>query len=95
MDEINEGLHILLERLKSNPEDFEGIGDPSSWSNNKWSKLIQEVQNAQWFSQEEKKQLDQALTHMRRTNYTRKVLIALTDDRQDPRLHKSSFGMVP
>lgn len=97
MENANEGLHILLNRLKSNPEDFDGIGGPNEWNTNKWSKLIAEVLNAQWFSEEEKQQINSALTQMRRTNFTRKVLVVLTEDSIDSpevQRRKSAFGMV-
>ena len=102
MSTDNEGLQLLLNRLNSNPEDFEGIGEVEEigFHKNRWAQLIHEVMSSSWFSEEEKNLLNHELTQMRRNNFTRKVLVTLTNDDVELRLgrelrHKSPFGMVP
>lgn len=103
MSTDNEGLQLLLNRLNSNPEDFEGIGEIEEigYHKNRWAQLIHEVMTSSWFSKDEKDLLNHELMEMRRNNFTRKVLVTLTDDAVQLNLgqkqlrNKSPFGMVP
>lgn len=76
MSEINEGVRILVERMKTNPEEFyEGY-------ESKWAYIIDRAKNAGWLTEEEHKLLDDAVNELQRDRFTADVLKTLT--REDP-----------
>lgn len=74
MNEINEGVRVLVERMKTNPEEFhEGYGS-------KWARAVSMAVNAEWLTEEERKLLDDAANEVKRQMFTAEVLKTLTSD---------------
>lgn len=72
MSEINEGVRLMVERMKTNPEEFiEG-------SLSKWSYAINMASGAKWLTEEERKLLDDAADVLNRERFTAEVLKTLT-----------------
>lgn len=72
MAEINEGVRILVERMKTNPEEFqEGMAS-------KWAQVVRIAADAKWMTDEERKLLDDAANEVQRNAFTARVLKALT-----------------
>lgn len=72
MSEINEGVRILVERMKTNPEEFqEGVVS-------KWAHVVRIAADAKWMTDEERKLLDDAANEVQRNAFTARVLEALT-----------------
>lgn len=69
---MNEGVRILVERMKTNPEEFfEG-------AMSKWAYPIGLANGAKWLTEEERKVLDDAADNVQRERFTAEVLKALT-----------------
>lgn len=77
MSEINEGVRIVVERMKTNPEEFfEG-------SMSKWGHAVQLANGARWLTEEERKLLDDAADQVQRERFTAEVLKTLTRSEED------------
>ena len=74
---MNEGIRMLLERMKTNPEEF-NIEEGTLYSNNKWSKFVHDAMRDEAFSEEERSAVREAFRQVRRDNFTSDVLRALT-----------------
>lgn len=72
MSEINEGVRFLVERMKTNPEEF------YKGYESKWAQVIERATNAKWLTDEEHKLLDDAANQLQRERFTADVLKALT-----------------
>ena len=78
--EMNEGVRLLIERMKTNPEEFD-IGDGALYSSNKWGKLINgAMSDVNIFSKEEREAVKEAFLKVRRDNFTADVIRTLTVD---------------
>lgn len=74
MAEINEGIRILVERMKTNPEEFtDGLSS-------RWAEVIHTASNAKWLTDEEHKLLNDASNQVQRDRFTARVLKALTKE---------------
>jgi hypothetical protein len=76
-EDMNEGIRLLLERMKTNPEEFE-IEDGALYSSSKWGKLVHDALRDEVFSEEERSAVQEAFRQVRRNNFTSDVLRALT-----------------
>lgn len=79
MSEINEGVRILVERMKINPEEFYDTGYRS-----RWGVVLERAANAKWLTEEEHKLLNDAADEMQRDRFTADVLRTLTKGEEDP-----------
>jgi len=76
MSEINEGIRILVERMKTNPEEFtDGLSS-------RWAEVIHTASNAKWLTDEEHKLLNDASNQVQRDRFTARVLKALTKEEE-------------
>jgi hypothetical protein len=76
MSEINEGVRILVERMKTNPEEFtDGLSS-------RWAEVVHTAANAKWLTDEEHKLLDDASNQVQRDRFTARVLKALTKEEE-------------
>lgn len=76
MSEINEGVRILVERMKTNPEEFvDGVYS-------KWAEVVHTASGAKWLTDEEHKLLNDAANQVQRDRFTAKVLKALTKEEE-------------
>jgi hypothetical protein len=85
--EINKGVQILLERVKSNPEEF--IPDIAGRYPEKWRNLLQQVEGRangempkylDFLSDTEIAELWQALVQVRRDQFTKQIMNTLLRD---------------
>ena len=74
---MNEGVRLLIERMKTNPEEFE-IEDGALYSSNKWGKFVHNALRDELFSEEERSAVREAFRQVRRDNFTSDVIRALT-----------------
>ena len=74
---MNEGVRMLIERMKTNPEEFD-IEDGALYSSNKWGKLLHNALRDDVFCEEECGAVREAFRQVRRDNFTSDVLRALT-----------------
>lgn len=75
MSEINEGVRILVERMKTNPEEFFGgavLG--------KWHHILSTAHSAKWLTKEERDMIDAGMDVVYRSEFTAEVLKTLTED---------------
>jgi hypothetical protein len=72
---MNEGVKILIERLKTNPEDFSY--DINMGLSSKWSNLLNMVLNSEDFTSEEKDAIKKELREKHRNSFTARVMQAL------------------
>jgi hypothetical protein len=80
---MNEGVRLLIERMKTNPEEFK-IDDGALYSSNRWGKLVNgAMSDERIFTQEERKAVQTAFLELRRNNFTADVIRTLTID-EDP-----------
>ena len=69
-----DGMKIILERMKTNPEEFVNhLGLVGRWEN-----IVQ--MNAEVLTDEEKRVFNKALTELKRENFTAKVLQTLMEE---------------
>lgn len=77
---VNQGVRILVERMKTNPEEFyEGY-------KSKWAQVVERATNAKWLTDEEHKLLDDAANELHRDRFTADVLKVLTKDEEIERM---------
>ena len=81
-EDMNEGIRLLLERMKTNPEEFD-IEEGALYSSNKWGKLVCDAVRDEVFSEEERSAVKEAFRQVRRNNFTSDVLRALTTTAED------------
>lgn len=77
MSEINEGVRIVVERMKTNPEEF------LDGHLSKWAQTIHMANGARWLTEEERKLLDDAADQVQRERFTAEVLKTLTKTAED------------
>jgi hypothetical protein len=80
---MNQGIQMLLERMKTNPEEFR-MEEGSLYSNNKWSRLIHSAISSEVFTKEESDAVREALKVARRDIFTADVVRTLTTEVDDP-----------
>ena len=81
-EDMNEGIRLLLERMKTNPEEFE-IDEGALYSSSKWGKLVHDALRDEVFSEGERSAVREAFCQVRRNNFTSDVLRALTTTAED------------
>lgn len=87
--DMNEGVRLLIERMKTNPEEFD-IGDGALYSSNKWGKLINgAMSDVNIFSKEEREAVKEAFLKVRRDNFTADVIRTL--HREDEPIIKADW----
>jgi hypothetical protein len=81
MSEMNEGIRILINRMKTNPEDFAPPGfnvrDAYVKDSAPWRSLAEYAGNASVFTEEERATVSAALDEVTRKNFTARVLEVL------------------
>lgn len=78
--DMNEGVRLLIERMKTNPEEFR-IDEGTLYSNNRWSKLLHTaVTDEKTFTKDEREAVKEAFLKVRRDNFTTDVIRTLTVD---------------
>ena len=80
---MNQGIQMLLERMKTNPEEFR-MEEGSLYSSNKWSKLIHSAISSEVFTKEESDAVREALKVARRELFTTDVVRTLTTEVDNP-----------
>lgn len=79
---MNEGINILIERMKTNPEDFAPPGFNTKGNyvlrSDTWRNLAEYAINSDVFTAEEKAAVDAALKEVTRLTFTAKVLEIMT-----------------
>lgn len=78
---VNQGVRILVERMKTNPEEFYDTGYRA-----RWGVVLERAANAKWLTDEEHKLLDDAANELQRDRFTADVLKALTKDEELERM---------
>ena len=82
-EDMNEGVRLLIERMKTNPEEFD-IGDGALYSSNRWGKLLHiTMTDEKTFTKEEREAVKTAFIQARRNNFTADVIRTLTIN-EDP-----------
>lgn len=79
---MNEGVKILLERMKTNPEEFIADG----YSMTKWGGLISQYRD--YLNEEDKKALTDALNEITQQRFTEAVMKELLAPEEDDNLGK-------
>ena len=79
---MNEGVKILLERIKTNPEEFT--------TQEKWGHLIQS--HKMFLNEEDAKALDDALNELMQQRFTEKVMKELLAPEEDGSLGKPWYS---
>jgi len=85
--EINQGIRILLERMKSNPEEFEVDRVRSTegiyrFRNNKWNFIHEYIREDSWVTAEERKLLLNGISKVQADAFTRNVMATLLKDEE-------------
>lgn len=70
--QMNAGVELLLKRMETHPEEFNGHGRDS-----KWESLV--YQYSDWLDEEDKQAIKNALKEMRQQQFTEKVMEELVD----------------
>jgi ketol-acid reductoisomerase len=73
---MNDGMKIILERLKTHPEEFTDDSNPFA-SEGKWTKLIHQYQHN--LAKEDMDAFKSAIDEIRQTEFTAKVMEELLD----------------
>ncbi len=84
---MNEGVQILLERMKTHPEEFVA---ESQYGVSKWSQAIQHFQ--EYLSKEDKEALDVAWKQTISGEMQRRFTQAVMEELVDPKSEKSKWG---
>ena len=82
---MNEGVKILLERMKTNPEEF-AIGDGGFHTLSKWGRLIADYQT--YLEPEDCEILKSAINKLHQQTFTEKVMKELLAPEEDDDLGK-------
>lgn len=82
---MNEGVKILIERMKTNPEEFVGEVPTSS----KWGGLIMQYRDC--LNEEDKKALNHALNKLTQQRFTEEVMKELLAPEEDDSLGKQWY----
>lgn len=72
---MNDGVKIVLERMKTHPEEFYG-------EESRWSYIMSRYEK--FFTQEEKNHLENAITELRRGEFTARVMQKLIEEEPTP-----------
>jgi len=85
--EINQGIRILLERMKSNPEEFEvdrvrSTEEIYRFRNNKWNFIHEYIRGDSWVTAEERKLLLDGISKVQADAFTRNVMATLLKDEE-------------
>lgn len=77
------GTQILIERMKTNPEEFSGIGS-------KWANVLSIAE--EYLPEEDKKALNEAYQQMRIDHFNEEVLKTLAGEREEQTLTYKAKG---
>lgn len=80
---MHTGLEMLIERMKTHPEDFEFNSGSTEW-HTKWGYLLNLALQAKYFTDEEKKAVELAKLEAQRDYFTHRVLEVLTLNKVEP-----------
>jgi len=72
---MNDGVALLLERMKTNPEEFDAMGRDSKWEN-----LVYKFN--EWLDEEDKEIFKNAIKKMRQQKFTELVMEELVDPKK-------------
>ena len=86
---MNEGVKILLERIKTNPEEFT-IGDGGFHTLSKWGRLIADYQT--YLEPEDCEILKSAINKLHQQTFTEKVMKELLAPEEDGSLGKPWYS---
>lgn len=86
---MNEGVKILLERMKTNPEEF-AIGDGGFHTLSKWGRLIADYQT--YLEPEDCEILKSAINKLHQQTFTEKVMKELLAPEEDGSLGKPWYS---
>jgi C-terminal processing protease CtpA/Prc len=84
---MNEGVQILLERMKTHPEEFVA---EAQYGVSKWSQAIQHFQ--EYLSKEDKEALDVAWKQTISDEMQRRFTQAVMEELVDPKVEKEQWG---
>jgi hypothetical protein len=83
--EINQGIRILLERMKSNPEEFEIARSKEGlyrFRNSKWNFIHEFIGVDSWVTAEEHKLIMDGINRAQAEAFTRQVMATLLKDEE-------------
>ena len=93
--EINQGIRILLERMKSNPEEFEIDRIRSAegiwFRNNKWNFIHEFIRVDSWVTAEERKLIMDGISKVQAEAFTRQVMATLLKDEESDTLGRADI----
>jgi len=75
---MNGGVEIILERMKTHPDEFV-IGSPISYDS-KWGSFLREIIDAEYFNEAEKEAVLIAIREASRENFTGRVMQRLAGE---------------
>jgi C-terminal processing protease CtpA/Prc len=84
---MNEGVQILLERMKTHPEEFVA---EAQYGISKWGQAIQHLQ--EYLSKEDKEALDTAWKQTISDEMQRRFTQAVMEELVDPKVEKEQWG---
>lgn len=80
MSDMNTGIEIILERMKTHPDEFV-IGSPIFYDN-KWGSFFREIMDAEYFNEAEKEAVLIAIREASRENFTGRVMQHLAGENE-------------
>jgi len=86
---MNGGVEILLERMKTHPDEFI-IGSPISYDS-KWGSFLREIMDAEYFNEAEKEAVLIAIREASRENFTGRVMQHLAGEGEASDMGKYLF----
>jgi len=88
---MNDGMKIILERLKTHPEEFESLDNPFA-TESKWTNLIHRYERN--LPEEDLKAFKQAIDEVRQAEFTAKVMEELLDPKVEEQLTLNPYANV-
>jgi hypothetical protein len=101
---MNDGMKIILERMKTHPEEFKRTENSPFAYNGKWASLVGEYENS--LPEEDIKAFKEAFNAMQQEEFTAKVMEELLDPKSEqleldlnllktPRMRMQQAGQTP
>lgn len=93
--EINQGIRILLERMKSNPEEFEIARSKEGlykFRNSKWNFIHEFIGVDSWVTAEEHKLIMDGINRAQAEAFTRQVMATLLKDEESDTLGRADIS---
>ena len=89
MSEINAGIEIILERMRTHPDEFV-LGSPIAYDS-KWGSFLREIMDAEYFDETEKDAVHIAIREANREGFTGRVMQHLAGEGEASDMGKYIF----